>query len=316
MGMQYEDNIVMLKKGSRTSTESGHSADSTSSNSSSGGSGHGGANEYIQGSHLSYASHVMGESSSPSDRVYVGSDVMTDASGSGRSGVQQGSSSRYRSDNERAAAEHQRSIQEQELRQQHQQQRRQHGIESDDIPMALASDLMMDMSVSTTRRRGSSVTTGTTSSSSFGTNSTLQQQNYHQYYNRRRHNSHQYTESDSVFTSTSSSSGDRSYHHHNRRHPSATSRPKRNWSMAVQTFFYERSALNAMIVACREHMESNEGQGGVIVERTDTTRIIWNETTRQEHIWTITPTLMDRTNPGDFIEPDYDPHSYEHDSEA
>lgn len=56
-------------------------------------------------------------------------------------------------------------------------------------------------------------------------------------------------------------------------------------------------------------MESSEGQGGHIVERTETSRIVWNETTRQEHIWTITPTLMDRTNPGDFIERDFDARS-------
>jgi hypothetical protein len=77
--------------------------------------------------------------------------------------------------------------------------------------------------------------------------------------------------------------------------------------MAIQTFYYQTRALNAMIVACREHMLSPEGQGGTIVEKTKTSRIIWNETTRQEHIWTITPTLMDRTNPGDVVEADYDP---------
>ena len=76
--------------------------------------------------------------------------------------------------------------------------------------------------------------------------------------------------------------------------------------MAVQTFYYMRAASNAMIAACREHMHSTEGQGGHIVEKTETSRIIWNEATRQEHIWTITPTLMDRTNPGDFVERDYD----------
>ncbi|KAF8947733.1 hypothetical protein BGZ47_008105 [Haplosporangium gracile] len=79
--------------------------------------------------------------------------------------------------------------------------------------------------------------------------------------------------------------------------------------MAVQTFYYQNSALNAMIVACREHMLSPEGQGAAIVEKTDTLRIIWNDTTKQEHIWTITPTLMDRANPGKFVEADYDPHS-------
>ncbi|KAF9140260.1 hypothetical protein BGX30_006796, partial [Mortierella sp. GBA39] len=87
-------------------------------------------------------------------------------------------------------------------------------------------------------------------------------------------------------------------------------RPSRNWSMAVQTFYYQNSALNAMIVACREHMLSPEGQGGAIILKTDTSRVIWNDMTRQEHIWTITPTLMDRTNP-DFVEADFDPdHDY------
>ncbi|KAF9126462.1 hypothetical protein BGW39_006607 [Mortierella sp. 14UC] len=326
MAMQYEENNVMLKKGSRTSTGSGQSAGSTSSNNNSS-SGESGNNEFLQGSYLPYASPIMEESSGPSDRVYVGrydaggavvvgSNVMMGPSGSGRSGQQGSSASQFQGDNKRAAAGYQRSVQEQELRQQHQQQRRQHGNESHDIPMALASDLMMDMTVSTDRRRGSSVTTGTTSSSSYGSNSTPQQQQYHQHHDRNhRHNNHHYTESYSIPASTCGSNGDRSHHHHHS-HPPKPTRPKRNWSMTVQTYYYERSALNAMIVACREHMESPEGQRGTIVEMTDTTRIIWNETTRQEHIWTITPTLMDRTNPGDFIEKDYDPHSYEHDSEA
>ena len=87
-------------------------------------------------------------------------------------------------------------------------------------------------------------------------------------------------------------------------HPSTSS--SQNWSMANQTFYYHKAALNAMIVACREHMESVEGQGGHIIERTETSRIVWNEMTRQEHIWTITPTLMDRSNP-EFMEQDFDP---------
>jgi len=82
-----------------------------------------------------------------------------------------------------------------------------------------------------------------------------------------------------------------------------------NWSMALGTYYYYMMAKNAMVVACREHMESEQGQGAHIVEMTETTRIVWNDTTSQEHIWTITPTLMDRTNPGDRVEKDYDPHA-------
>ncbi|KAF9940448.1 hypothetical protein BGZ67_007584 [Mortierella alpina] len=117
-------------------------------------------------------------------------------------------------------------------------------------------------------------------------------------------------------SSSNTSSLIRHHHHHHHHHQHhhqqhlqhhlQHQRPSRNWSMAVQTFYYMRAASNAMIAACREHMHSSEGQGGHIVEKTDTSRIIWNEATRQEHIWTITPTLMDRTNPGDFVERDYD----------
>ncbi|KAF9575466.1 hypothetical protein EC968_003071 [Mortierella alpina] len=104
----------------------------------------------------------------------------------------------------------------------------------------------------------------------------------------------------------------RHQHHHHQQHlhhHMQHQRPSRNWSMAIQTFYYMRAASNAMIAACREHMHSREGQGGHIVEKTDTSRIIWNEATRQEHIWTITPTLLDRANPGDFVERDYDAYA-------
>ncbi|KAG0199315.1 hypothetical protein BGX28_007386 [Mortierella sp. GBA30] len=107
-------------------------------------------------------------------------------------------------------------------------------------------------------------------------------------------------------TSSNNSSMVRRQHQHQHHHLQHQQRPSRNWSMAVQTFYYLRAATNAMIVACKEHMHSREGQGAHIVEKTETSRIIWNEATRQEHIWTITPTLMDRTNPGEFIERDYD----------
>ncbi|KAK3814768.1 MAG: hypothetical protein J3R72DRAFT_461656 [Linnemannia gamsii] len=264
---------MQYRKGSRTSTGSGHSGDSSSGNSGNG------VGEILQASYLPYTSPIMEESSNPSARAYVGRYDTHSLSAAGQG------SSRFRSDRERAP-DYQRSIQEQQ----------QYGLQaggSRDIPMT-------DQSMYTS------------SSSSYGPSSAHTPQQQHHHHSRRHHH---HTESDSAHISTSGSSADTSHHRHEQQQQHHTSaRPKRNWSMAVETFYYQRAALNAMIVACREHMESHAGQGGHIVERTETTRIIWNETTRQEHIWTITPSLMDRSNPGDFIEPDYDPHSSEHDS--
>ncbi|KAG0274526.1 hypothetical protein BGZ95_009692 [Linnemannia exigua] len=274
LARQHEGNTAMLKRGSRASTSSGNSGESSS-----------GVGETLQGSYLPYASPIMEESSNPSARAYVGRYDTHSLSATGQG------SSRLRGDRERAL-DYQRSIQEQE-----QQQYGHHVAGSRDIPMA-------DHSI---------YSSGATSSSSYGPSSAHTPQQHQHHHSRRHH----HAESDSVHISTTSgSSVDTSHHHHQQlqQQPHLLTRPKRNWSMAVETFYYQRAALNAMIVACREHMESHAGQGGHIVERTDTTRIIWNESTRQEHIWTITPSLMDRSNPGDFIEPDYDPHSSEHDS--
>ncbi|KAF8977580.1 hypothetical protein BGZ46_007271, partial [Entomortierella lignicola] len=85
-------------------------------------------------------------------------------------------------------------------------------------------------------------------------------------------------------------------------------RASRNWCLGIQTYYYERAAMNAMVLAAKEYMESREDEQCSIVERTDTTRIIWNDSTKQELIWTVTPTLMDRTNPGEHFETEYDPN--------
>ncbi|KAK3835291.1 MAG: hypothetical protein JOS17DRAFT_772647 [Linnemannia elongata] len=198
-----------------------------------------------------------------------------------------------------------------------------------------------EMSDQTDPGRRSSVNTNSppsyrTSSASSTVHHQQQQHHHHHHHSHHHHDqggicSAIDSSTTPIPTSTSfSSSGTNSHqhsHHHSHRHQQRqqrarqqqqqqqqkqhqnqppNARPSRNWSMAVQTFYYQNSALNAMIVACREHMISPEGQGGAIVEKTDTSRIIWNDTTRQEHIWTITPTLMDRTNP-DFVEADFDP---------
>ncbi|KAF9172987.1 hypothetical protein BGX21_005882 [Mortierella sp. AD011] len=99
-------------------------------------------------------------------------------------------------------------------------------------------------------------------------------------------------------------------HHHSHRHQGKKrhSRTSRNWSMSIQTYYYQRAAMNAMILAARQYMESREAEECSIVEKTDTTRIIWNDSTKQELIWTITSTTMDRANPGDVVERDYDPN--------
>ncbi|KAF8987078.1 hypothetical protein BGZ52_006426 [Haplosporangium bisporale] len=148
-------------------------------------------------------------------------------------------------------------------------------------------------------RRGS--TTGTTSSSSFGQPPDLSR-------SRGRGGDVCTGESSSLSSGAAKGKGKAGSRRTNSN--KASSGPQLpNWSMALGTYYYYMMAKNAMVVACREHMESEQGQGAHIVEMTETTRIVWNETTSQEHIWTITPTLMDRTNPGDRVEKDYDPHA-------
>ncbi|KAF9979270.1 hypothetical protein BGZ73_002539 [Actinomortierella ambigua] len=78
-----------------------------------------------------------------------------------------------------------------------------------------------------------------------------------------------------------------------------------NWTAKIETFYFRQAAINAMIVACRHYMRANERFGAAVIERTATSRIVWNEATRQEFIWTVTPTLLDRSNPTEQ-EPDYD----------
>ncbi|KAF9109241.1 hypothetical protein BGX27_007831 [Mortierella sp. AM989] len=142
-------------------------------------------------------------------------------------------------------------------------------------------------------------------------------------YQRSQNEEHQMMDFTEPMDSDSPNSTHRQQQHHPRQHqssarkrPSTSSgstgkkrrlRPSRNWSMGVQAYFYQNAAVNAMVLAAKNYMESTEGEECRLVEKTETTRIIWNDSTMQELIWIITPTNMDRTNPGDFIECDYDP---------
>lgn len=345
--IQYGPSIAMLKKRSRTSSRSAHSADSSSSGVSNGNEPS--STSILQGgSFIPYASPIMEESFSPSDSAMAfGSPYAAGVASSSSSAMMspvggggQGSSSSQmpRTNGRELASEYQRVLHgqnQQQLKQWQQEQQRQ-GM-SNDIPMTQSDDHgdMMDTTSAgemrgyTDHGRRSSVTTG--DSSSYGTNSASfpvqynQQHHHHHHHNDRHHHYQHHDHTGNTIesfnhVSISGSSGGTSSHHYHHQQPQHQQRqqhvrqqqsmgPSRNWSMAIQTFYYQTRALNAMIVACREHMLSPEGQGGTIVEKTKTSRIIWNETTRQEHIWTITSTLMDRTNPGAFVEADYDPHS-------
>lgn len=335
--IQYEQSMAMLKKRSRTNSGSARSADSSNS----GGSyeGEPSSTSILQGgSYIPYASPIMEESSSPSGSVMAygspyatgvasssSSAMMSPTGGAGGGGVRQGSSSgrMSRSSGKDLASEYQRALQEQNQRQlqqlQQQQWQRQRRFDGGDDMMDTTSVGGRGDQADLAHR--SSVMTGGPAPLSDHHNQ--QQRHHHHHRNDRHHHYQQHDQGDYYITesfnqaSTSSNSGSTYNHHHHlqdqqqqrqqRRRQQQPARPSRNWSMAIQTFYYQTRALNAMIVACREHMLSPEGQGGTIVEKTKTSRIIWNETTRQEHIWTITPTLMDRTNPGDVVEADYDP---------
>lgn len=171
--------------------------------------------------------------------------------------------------------------------------------EHSEVLLSESDPLEMLSGDNTSDRRGSSTTAGTTSSSSFG-----QPQDV----SRSRERGAGVGSSASL--SGIGSSVGKGKGKGSRRSTKASPGPQLpNWSMALGTYYYYMMAKNAMVVACREHMESEQGQGAHIVEMTETTRIVWNDTTSQEHIWTITPTLMDRTNPGDKVEKDYDPHA-------
>ncbi|KAF9172986.1 hypothetical protein BGX21_005883 [Mortierella sp. AD011] len=84
-----------------------------------------------------------------------------------------------------------------------------------------------------------------------------------------------------------------------------------NWSMSIQTYYDQHAATNAMILAARQYMESREAEECKLVQRTDTTRIIWNNSTKQKLIWSITSTYMDSENPGELVERDYYPSRWE-----
>ncbi|KAF9427017.1 hypothetical protein BGZ94_005663 [Podila epigama] len=103
------------------------------------------------------------------------------------------------------------------------------------------------------------------------------------------------------------------HHHHQQQQHQQQPQPQLpNWSMTLGTYYYEAAATNAMIRACREHMESRQGQGSHLVDMSDVIRIVWNEERSQEYIWTVTTTLMDRSNPGEhMVERDFDPHAFD-----
>ncbi|KAG0060021.1 hypothetical protein BGZ92_006809, partial [Podila epicladia] len=167
--------------------------------------------------------------------------------------------------------------------------------EHSEILLSESDPLEMLSGDNTSDRRGSIATVGTTSSSSFG-----QPQDQSRSRGRGAGVFGTSGGSSASLGGVSSSSAGKSKGKGSRRSSTKVSPGPQlpNWSMALGTYYYYMMAKNAMVVACREHMESEQGQGAHIVEMTETTRIVWNDTTSQEHIWTITPTLMDRTNPG------------------
>ncbi|KAG0364744.1 hypothetical protein BGZ54_007201, partial [Gamsiella multidivaricata] len=90
---------------------------------------------------------------------------------------------------------------------------------------------------------------------------------------------------------------------------SRDSKSSRNWSVSVQTYFSQRAALNAMIKACKDYMHQKEDEMVSVLEKGDALRIVWNESTRQEYVWEVVVTDMDRADPGDYVEEDYVPKS-------
>ncbi|KAG0358829.1 hypothetical protein BG005_001785 [Podila minutissima] len=177
--------------------------------------------------------------------------------------------------------------------------------EHSEVLLSESDPLEMHSGDNSSDRRGSSTTAGTTSSSSFGQPPDLSRSR------GRGAGVFGTSGGSSASLGGASSSAGKGKGKGSRRSSTKTSPGPQlpNWSMALGTYYYYMMAKNAMVVACRKHMESEQGQGAHIVEMTETTRIVWNDTTSQEHIWTITPTLMDRTNPGDRVEKDYDPHA-------
>ncbi|KAG0296666.1 hypothetical protein BGZ96_008836 [Linnemannia gamsii] len=322
--IQYGQSIAMLRKRSRTSSRSAHSADSNSTGGSNGNEPS--STSVMQGgSYIPHASPIKEESSSPSGSAMAygspyaagvassSSSAMMSPVGGGGQGSSSGQMSR--SSGKELASEYQRALLGQNQQQLQQWQREQQ------------QDIMMDTTSGGEMRGYTDLGRRSSGTSSASFPAHYNQHQHHHPHHPRNDRHHHYPHHDQAGNpiesfnqaSTSSSIGGTSSHHHHHRQqhqqerqhvrqqqPGGTSR---NWSMTIQTYYYQTRAFNAMIVACREHMLSSEGQGGAIVEKTETSRIIWNETTRQEHIWTITSTLMDRTNPGAFVEADYDPHS-------
>ncbi|KAF9922280.1 hypothetical protein FBU30_007626 [Linnemannia zychae] len=239
-----------------------------------------------------YDSHSTPASAATS-AAGIGVGVLMDSLTGGQS------SSRFPSGKERAP-EYQRSMEEHERQllilrhqQQHLLQQRQYQLghqgqsshQDESLTMDLTSSgdmsdpqptMLTEETMATSSRRVSNVNTRAGSSYGFGPT----QHDQHQQQLPRQHQHHS-----SVHISTSSSSDGASHHHHHYRQSnqrqtatsssssSSSSRPSRNWSMTIQSFYYQNAALNAMIVACREHMESPEGQGGTnnaIEERLET----------------------------------------------
>ncbi|KAG0252536.1 hypothetical protein BG011_006920 [Mortierella polycephala] len=321
--MSYEGSTTSVKKGSRTSSGSDHSQgeDGGTAEQSS-------THQYLQDSQMPYS--TVADDDSTTDAVIFSTSLSSTASpllsSSGEAdtssiyapygaGSRGGSSATIQPHAVTARSRHGKERATPPNYQRHPHRQRAHHSTSEyahhqhpnyPADSSELSDLVLDTtsggdSGDPLQHYGSGTATDTGSSSSYS--------RHHQVYHHQHGAPSTRRTGSTTIASTSASATTVRQQLQQQQQQQQHSRPSRNWCMAIQTFYYQRAALNAMIVACREHMESSEGQGGHIVERTETSRIVWNETTRQEHIWTITPTLMDRTNPGDFIERDFDAHS-------
>ncbi|KAG0047943.1 Dynamin-like GTPase that mediates homotypic ER fusion [Gryganskiella cystojenkinii] len=93
-----------------------------------------------------------------------------------------------------------------------------------------------------------------------------------------------------------------------------SSNPSRHWNVSMQSFFFQQAGYNAMVRACNNLLRSTAGRGCILLERQESCRIVWNDEKRLEYIWTVTPSLMDRTNPN-YVEQDYAPDEEEDDEE-
>ncbi|KAI1315110.1 hypothetical protein EDD11_001300 [Mortierella claussenii] len=83
-------------------------------------------------------------------------------------------------------------------------------------------------------------------------------------------------------------------------------RPSRHWSLSFQTYLYLEAAINAMHLESKRYMQERRHEQCSVMESSRASLIIYNYSTNQELIWTITPASMDRTHPHGYVEPPYD----------